>query len=48
MSRRFDGVTPIRITNFRTTEMPPECELLNGECPDPFKADVWALVRWLF
>ncbi|KAJ7632650.1 kinase-like domain-containing protein [Roridomyces roridus] len=41
MSRRFDGSSPVSISNFRTTEIPPECE--NGECPDPFKADVWAL-----
>ncbi|KAJ7774858.1 kinase-like domain-containing protein [Mycena metata] len=42
LSRRFDG-SYIRIPSFRTTEVPPECEALNGECPDPFKADVWAL-----
>jgi len=43
LSRRFDGVSPICIPEFRATEVPPECELLNGDCPDPFKADVWAL-----
>ncbi|KAJ7097897.1 kinase-like domain-containing protein [Mycena belliarum] len=42
LSRRFDGGS-IRIPEFRTTEIPPECELSNGDCPDPFKADVWAL-----
>ncbi|KAJ7172434.1 kinase-like domain-containing protein [Mycena filopes] len=43
LSRRFDSVGCIRIPAFRTTEVPPECEALDGECPDPFKADVWAL-----
>ncbi|KAJ7449842.1 kinase-like domain-containing protein [Mycena latifolia] len=43
LSRRFDRVGPICIPEFRATEVPPECELLNGDCPDPFKADVWAL-----
>ncbi|KAJ7774573.1 kinase-like domain-containing protein [Mycena maculata] len=42
-SRRFDGSGPFCIPEFRATEVPPECELLNGECPDPFKADVWAM-----
>jgi serine/threonine protein kinase len=44
LSRRFDGVGSIRIPSFRTTEVPPECERSGGDCPDPFKADVWALV----
>jgi len=43
LSRRFDDAVPACISGFRTTEVPPECELLNGDCPDPFKADVWAL-----
>jgi len=43
LSRRFDGVGCIRVPAFRTTEVPPECEASDGECPDPFKADVWAL-----
>ncbi|KAJ7709873.1 kinase-like domain-containing protein [Mycena rosella] len=43
LSRRFDGVDSLCIPSFRATEVPPECELLNGDCPDPFKADVWAL-----
>ncbi|KAJ7109408.1 kinase-like domain-containing protein [Mycena epipterygia] len=43
LSRRFDGVGSTRIPRFRTTEIPPECELSDGDCPDPFKADVWAL-----
>ncbi|KAJ6596924.1 kinase-like domain-containing protein [Mycena vulgaris] len=43
LSRRFDGAGSISIPEFRTTEVPPECALLNGDCPDPFKADVWAL-----
>ncbi|KAJ7235480.1 kinase-like domain-containing protein [Mycena haematopus] len=42
LSRRFDNAGSIRVPAFRTTEMPPECEL-DGDCPDPFKADVWAL-----
>jgi len=43
LSRRFDGGGSICVPDFRATEVPPECELLNGDCPDPFKADVWAL-----
>ncbi|KAF7322993.1 Protein kinase domain-containing protein [Mycena chlorophos] len=41
MSRRFDAVDSMRFQNFRSTEVPPECE--HGECREPFKADVWAL-----
>ncbi|KAJ6496714.1 kinase-like domain-containing protein [Mycena vitilis] len=43
LSRRFDGVGSICIPAFRTTELPPECENSGGDCPDPFKADVWAM-----
>ncbi|KAJ7916598.1 kinase-like domain-containing protein [Mycena leptocephala] len=43
LSRRFDGVGSIRIPSFRTAEVPPECERSGGDCPDPFKVDVWAL-----
>ncbi|KAJ7111589.1 kinase-like domain-containing protein [Mycena crocata] len=42
LSRRFNAVESISIPGFRTTEVPPECET-NGDCPDAFKADVWAL-----
>ncbi|KAJ7063326.1 kinase-like domain-containing protein [Mycena amicta] len=42
LSRRFDSsCQSIYIRGFRSTEIPPECE--GGDCPDPFKADVWAL-----
>nr|GAT58660.1 predicted protein [Mycena chlorophos] len=41
MSRRFDAGHSMRFQNFRSTEVPPECE--HGECREPFKADVWAL-----
>ncbi|KAJ7285802.1 kinase-like protein [Mycena rebaudengoi] len=43
MSRRFNGPGSIRLSAFRATEVPPECALFDGDCPDPFKADVWAL-----
>ncbi|KAJ6502513.1 kinase-like domain-containing protein [Mycena sanguinolenta] len=42
LSRRFDGTGPMSIPAFRTTEVPPELDA-DGVCPDPFKADVWAL-----
>ncbi|KAF7294917.1 Protein kinase domain-containing protein [Mycena indigotica] len=41
LSRCFDSQESICIHDFRSTEIPPECE--HGECRDPFKADVWAL-----
>ncbi|KAJ6630833.1 kinase-like domain-containing protein [Mycena sp. CBHHK59/15] len=43
LSRRFGDFESIRIPSFRTTEVPPECELSGGDCPDAYKADVWAL-----
>ncbi|KAF7304901.1 Protein kinase domain-containing protein [Mycena kentingensis (nom. inval.)] len=33
------------IRDFRSTEIPPECE--HGECLDPFKADIWALAIFI-
>lgn len=41
ISRRYDGVTLPRISDYRATEVPPELE--NGGCSDPYKVDVWAL-----
>ncbi|CAK5277681.1 unnamed protein product [Mycena citricolor] len=43
LSRKFEALESPRICNFRTTEVPPECETSNGDCPDAFKADVWAM-----
>ncbi|KZT26367.1 hypothetical protein NEOLEDRAFT_1063544 [Neolentinus lepideus HHB14362 ss-1] len=41
LSRRFENVPNPVICGHRGTEVAPELE--NGECGDPYKADVWAL-----
>ncbi|KAK7019350.1 MAP/microtubule affinity-regulating kinase 4 [Favolaschia claudopus] len=36
-------LSPARFPLLRATEVPPECASFGGDCPDAFKADVWAL-----
>lgn len=41
LSHCYDGIVLPRISEYRTTEVPPELE--KGGCSDPYKVDVWAL-----